>query len=247
MEKKNIYETIIAVMNDVNAISKGQVNTQQHFKYRGIDDVMNELHPAMAKNGLFVAPTVLSEERGIGKTSSGKEMASTRLKIQFTFYASDGSHIETVVIGEAQDMGDKASNKALSIGLKYALLQVLCIPTEDEKDPDARSYDCPKVRPVLKGGDSTPAEAKKISDLLQQKDPTGKNVFSREQMLNYSAMRKDKTAAEVIEIIKADLERINQSMEPPATRGQPQGFDELQNVPGDIPQDLDPGIEPEIY
>ncbi len=42
------------------------------------------------------------------------------------------------------DSGDKASNKALSIAMKYALLQVFCIPTEDAKDPDA---DSPKPLP----------------------------------------------------------------------------------------------------
>ena len=66
-------------------------------------------------------------------------MFYTRLKINFGFYAEDGSHVDAVVIGEAMDTGDKASNKALSIGLKYAMLQVFCIPTEDDKDPDAVS------------------------------------------------------------------------------------------------------------
>ena len=45
-EKKNIYETINAVMADVGAIGKEKRNQQQGFMYRGIDDVMNALNPA---------------------------------------------------------------------------------------------------------------------------------------------------------------------------------------------------------
>ncbi len=134
-----IYESIIQVMSEINAIGKFRKNQSQNFQYRGIDDIMNELHGTLAKCGVFVVPKVLEEDRTTGKTRSGGDMFYTRLKICFTFYAKDGSSVESVVIGEAMDTADKASNKALSIGLKYALLQVFCIPTEDEKDPDAQS------------------------------------------------------------------------------------------------------------
>jgi hypothetical protein len=141
MENPMIYSAIVDAMGQINAIAKGRNNSMQNFKYRGIDDVMNELHPILAKCGIFIVPTVLEEQRAEGKTSKGGVIYFTRLKIKFTFYAKDGSYFESVVIGEAMDSGDKASNKALSIGLKYALLQVFCIPTEDDKDPDSVSYD----------------------------------------------------------------------------------------------------------
>jgi hypothetical protein len=141
MENPMIYSAIVDAMGQINAIAKGRSNSMQNFKYRGIDDVMNELHPILAKCGIFIVPTVLEEQRAEGKTSKGGVIYFTRLKIKFTFYAKDGSFFESVVIGEAMDSGDKASNKALYIGLKYALLQVFCIPTEDDKDPDSVSYD----------------------------------------------------------------------------------------------------------
>lgn len=136
-----IYGAIIEAMGQINAIAKGRKNSTQGFQYRGIDDVMNELHSILAKCGIFIVPTVLDEQRTTGTTSKGGTMFYTRLKIKFTFYAKDGSSVESIVIGEAMDSGDKASNKALSIGLKYALLQVFCIPTEDDKDPDATTVD----------------------------------------------------------------------------------------------------------
>ena len=219
-----IYKKIIEVMADINAIGKDRRNQQQGFQFRGIDDVMNELHSSLAKCGVFVLPNVLEETRTTGKTARGGDMFYTRLKINFGFYAEDGSHVDAVVIGEAMDTGDKASNKALSIGLKYAMLQVFCIPTEDEKDPDAVSpqpaagtmQQPQQKKPAAKfdfepkGGETTPAEKKEIGGLLSTKYPNGGAVFSKDEAKKYSDMRKDYTAREVIETIKRDLNsRLN--------------------------------------
>ena len=54
MEKKNIYETITAVMEEIGAIGKNSKNNQQNFMYRGIDAVMNALSPAFVKHRLFI-------------------------------------------------------------------------------------------------------------------------------------------------------------------------------------------------
>ena len=219
-----IYKQICSVMQEINAIGKDRRNQTQNFQYRGIDDVMNELHSVLAKCGVFVVPQVLDEARTTGKTKSGGDMFYTRLKIKFTFYAEDGSFIESVVIGEAMDTGDKASNKALSVGLKYALLQVFCIPTEDEKDPDAQSPEpqAGSMKPAPakkapakfafepKGGETTPAEKKELGGLLSTKYPDGGAVFSKAEAKKYSDMRKDYTAREVIETIRRDLNaRLN--------------------------------------
>lgn len=220
-----IYKKIIEVMADINAIGKDRRNQQQGFQFRGIDDVMNELHSSLAKCGVFVLPKVLEETRTTGKTSRGSDMFYTRLKINFGFYAEDGSHVDAIVIGEAMDTGDKASNKALSIGLKYAMLQVFCIPTEDEKDPDAVSpqpaagtmqQQPQQKKPAAKfdfepkGGETTPAEKKELGALLSTKYQDGGVVFSKAEAKKYSDMRKDYTAREVIEIIRRDLNaRLN--------------------------------------
>ncbi len=214
-----IYSAICNVMKSISAIGKDRRNATQNFQYRGIDDVMNELHTSLAANGVFVVPEVLSEDRTTGKTRSGGDMFYTRLKIRFSFYAGDGSHVDAVVIGEAMDTADKASNKALSVGLKYAMLQVFCIPTEDEKDPDAVSPapqpGSMKKAPAKKatfnfepaGGETTPAEKKELAGLLSTKYKNGQPVFNKDEALQYSGMRKEKTARELIELIRAELEK----------------------------------------
>lgn len=39
------------------------------------------------------------------------------------------------------DSGDKATNKAMSVALKYACFQVLMIPTEEMLDPDSETHE----------------------------------------------------------------------------------------------------------
>lgn len=138
MEEKTIYKNIIACLKDIKAIGKNSKNKIQGFMYRGIDDVMNELNPILSKNNVFIVPTILESTREEKLTAKGGTLIYTLLKVKYTFYAEDGSNIECIVIGEAMDSGDKSTNKAMSIAMKYALFQVFCIPTED--DPDKDSY-----------------------------------------------------------------------------------------------------------
>lgn len=52
-----------------------------------------------------------------------------------------------------------------------------------------------------KGGETTPTKKEEIAKLLSSKDLTGKPLFSKDEMKAYGDMRKDKTAAELIDII----------------------------------------------
>lgn len=135
----NIYESITKIMEEVPAIGKNKTNEQQHFKFRGIDDVMNALQPLLSKNKVFIVPEILEQTREERTTSKGGNLIYSICKIKYKFYAEDGSSIEAITIGEGMDSGDKATNKAMAIAMKYALFQVFCIPTEEIKDPDAET------------------------------------------------------------------------------------------------------------
>lgn len=139
--KPLIFEAITAAMNDIEAIGKNKQNAIQRFYFRGIDDVYNSLHPIFAKNKIFTVPEVLDDKQEIRKTRDGGGTLTYRiLKIKYTCYAEDGSNISGIVIGEAMDSGDKSSNKAMSIGHKYFLMQLFAIPTEEIDDPDKDTF-----------------------------------------------------------------------------------------------------------
>jgi len=134
-----IYQQIPKVMRDIDAITKDQ--TGQGYKYRGIDDIYNEIHGAMAEHGVFTVPIVLSERTEDRERKGGGLLIYRILKIRYVFYAEDGSRFSSTVIGEAFDTGDKAANKSMSAAHKYALLQVFCIPTEEKKDSENDTYE----------------------------------------------------------------------------------------------------------
>ena len=138
-EKKNIFETINAVMEEIGEVGKNSRNEKQKYMYRGVDDVMNALNPAFTKHKLFMVPEVVSQKREERQTANEKNLIYSVLSVKYTFYAEDGSSIYTIVPGEGMDSGDKASNKAMSSAFKYACFQVFCIATEEMKDPDAET------------------------------------------------------------------------------------------------------------
>lgn len=134
-----IYTAINGIMEEIGVIGKTSKNQQQGFYYRGIDAVMNALQPALVKHKVFVVPEVLEHKREERVTGKGSNLIYSVLKIKYTFCAEDGSSVSATVIGEGMDSGDKASNKAMSVAFKYACFQVLCIPTEEMKDPDSET------------------------------------------------------------------------------------------------------------
>ena len=140
-ETKLIYKKMSLVMSEIGSVGKNSVNSAQGYKFRSIDSMVNALNPALVKHGVFMTPRVVSERteirevtRSNGKAGVDKHVA---LLVEFEFYAEDGS---SVVVGpiasEGLDSGDKATNKALSAALKYALIQTFCVPTEDMVDAD---------------------------------------------------------------------------------------------------------------
>ena len=139
-EKAMIYELIGKAIGKIGAIGKDQMNLQQKFKYRGIDQVYNALNPVLSDLGIFFVPEVLDLKREERETKSGTLLTYTILTMKYTVYAPDGSNVCMTVVGEGMDSGDKGCNKAMSVAMKYAMFQLLCIPTEELKDPDADVY-----------------------------------------------------------------------------------------------------------
>lgn len=141
MSEELIYKAIPAIMAEIGAIGKTGENQAQHYKFRGIDEVYNQLQPLLVKHGVFTAPMVLEDRHEERQSGKGNTLIYRVFKMKYTFYAADGSSIDTVVIGEGMDSGDKASNKAMAVAHKYALLQMFAVPTDEPKDPEVDSPD----------------------------------------------------------------------------------------------------------
>lgn len=131
-----IHAALCACMAEVEAVGKTRKNKEQGYAYRGIDDLYNSLHPLFARHRLFVTCDTLELQRAERTTARGTTLYLVYGRYRVTFHAEDGSSVAVECAGEAMDSGDKATNKASSAALKYALMQTLLIPTEDAKDSE---------------------------------------------------------------------------------------------------------------
>ena len=196
----NIYQSITKIMEEVPSIGKTQRNKIQGFMYRGIDDVMNALQPLLAKNKVFIVPEILEQTREERTTSQGGNLIYSICKIKYKFYAEDGSSVEAITIGEGMDSGDKATNKAMAIAMKYALFQVFCIPTDEMKDPDSETPEQSTKKSSVTDNKISEADAKKVEAMMKE---MGWNV---EELLqkNYKISKTtDLTASQYVKILEA--------------------------------------------
>jgi hypothetical protein len=139
----SVYKAIAAVQGELakDGISKDRTNDQQHYKFRGIDDVYGALAPLLSKHGLCFLPRVLSRSCDERETQKGGTLFSVVVECEFDLVAAeDGSKHTIRTIGEAMDSGDKATNKAMSAAYKYAAFQAFCIPCEGE-DADSQTHE----------------------------------------------------------------------------------------------------------
>jgi hypothetical protein len=117
----------------------------QNYKFRGIDDMYNALNEHLATEGVFITSKVIDVKREERQSQKGGTLLYSILTMEFEFFAEDGSSVKSTTIGEAMDSGDKSMNKAMSTAYKYALMQIFCIPTEDEKDTEYQTHEVAKI------------------------------------------------------------------------------------------------------
>lgn len=136
----SVIEALVMVMRDVTHVGKEGFNEQQRYRFRGIDGVMNAVGPALRKAGVVVIPILDTAEHRDVQTSTGKSSRETTVTVTYRFHGPHGDYIDTRVPGESMDFGDKGTPKAMSVAFRTALLQVLCLPT-DEPDSDDQTYE----------------------------------------------------------------------------------------------------------
>jgi len=149
-----IQTALLGAMRDICKIGIGKTKTADagaaKYRFRGIDDAMNEMSPILVNNGITVTPRysdLIVQERA---KDGGKFTRFVTVKGSFTFAAEDGSNVTAEAYGEAMDAGDKATIKAQSVAFRTVLFQQFIVPvmamdTElddyEEGDPEAKILD----------------------------------------------------------------------------------------------------------
>lgn len=122
-----------AVMDDVRELGKG--NRAHNFNFRGVDDVMNLFGPIFRKHKVFVTTNVRDLRTDTAQSQQGKLTQIVRVIVEYTVVGPAGDTFVGSSAGEANDVGDKATAKAMSVAFRTFMLQTACLPTQDT-DPD---------------------------------------------------------------------------------------------------------------
>ncbi|MFI6653268.1 ERF family protein [Streptomyces sp. NPDC050529] len=137
----SIHQLMALVMRDVRDVGKNGFNDHQKYKFRGVDDFIGALAQPLRDHGVFMMTEILDFQ-----TSVRGKMNAVHLRVAFHFYGPAGDKVTATTLGEASDTADKASNKAMSAALKYALMQTFMIPVDagslddgDRDHPEAQS------------------------------------------------------------------------------------------------------------
>jgi hypothetical protein len=136
------------VAADIRAVGKDQRNETQNYRFRGIDDLLNAVHEPLARHGVSILPTVVERIADERTTRNGAVMTVVVLTMDFTFVGPAGDTLVVRTIGEAHDTADKATNKAMSAAMKYALILTFTVPTADMDDADRTTAERPAVPPA---------------------------------------------------------------------------------------------------
>lgn len=147
---KSLAEAVCRVMEQVSYVQKDkQMQGGGSYKYVSVEAVIDKLRPEMIRQQLVLLPAAvepLTIESFEGK-NGGRQ---NRTQVKYTFkllHAPSGQWESVVVIGEAIDVGDKSSNKAMTAARKYALVMAFNIETGTDPD-DTPSHTQERAAPV---------------------------------------------------------------------------------------------------
>lgn len=122
-----VQQALAAVVSAMPAIGKTEENREQGYKFRGIESMTAAAGPLLGKHGVVIVPQVrerIYEER---TTRNNRPMYVVHLRVRFRIYGPAGDYVTAEAWGEGTDMGDKATNKAMTGAFKYMLGQLLVI------------------------------------------------------------------------------------------------------------------------
>lgn len=193
-EAKSVQEAILAVMQEVSSVQKdGKISSGGGYKFASETAFIEALRPAMVKHYLFIYPSGIAALNDDTYTTSGGSTMNSRIgRFRFSMcHAPSDTSIDIEVLGEGADIGDKASNKAMTAALKYALRQTFLISTGD--DPD-----------------NTPSETQQRAAKKEQTIEDlcvghryAENVFAAKKMLEKFEQRGQATTGEILGWAKA--------------------------------------------
>jgi len=165
----SVYQAIAKVQSELakTGISKERKASGggANYNFRGIDDVYANLAPLLSEHGLCIIPRMISRECAERRSRYGAALFYVTVHAEFDFVSAvDGSKHTAATFGEAMDISDKATNKAMSAAYKYAAFMTFCIPVDGDNDTENAHHEVAPSHPAR----IDDAQYAELSTLLQQ-------------------------------------------------------------------------------
>lgn len=127
-----VLKALNAASLEIGPVNKSGKAAQQMggYAFRTIDDVVNACSGPMNRNGLIIIPAMTETKSEPWNDKWRKEYVRYRFRIMHV----SGEFIETEIVAQALDQGDKAVGKATSYALKELLTRMFLIPTGDDTE-----------------------------------------------------------------------------------------------------------------
>lgn len=141
MSELNIYQRINKVMQQIKYVQKDSSISGVGANYKAVshDQVVSVLRESMVDNGIMVFPVQTSGEFLIKRDLSAippvkMGLYSGSYDINFVNIDNGEDKVTVSVQAHASDNGDKATGKALSYGVKSAMLKVFSLETGENDE-----------------------------------------------------------------------------------------------------------------
>jgi ERF superfamily len=134
-EQLTLRRKLGEVRRRIGYIQKRGYNERENYNYVAAADIAGTIGDILAELGVVVIPRL--ESISYEPHAPGRLERVARVIMSYAFTDEDsGDEITAKVAGEGLDIGDKASYKAMTGALKYALLQSFLLATGDDPEDE---------------------------------------------------------------------------------------------------------------
>lgn len=138
-----VHKAILSIQKailEIGGIPKLDSNDKQHYKFRSIELLQAVITPLMVKYDLTCIASV--ERSSLVQFLNNKKETQFKAMVQVRYIFTstiDSSVLEVVMMGEANDSGDKGILKATTCAQKNLYNQIFAIPTSDQESALSRN------------------------------------------------------------------------------------------------------------
>ncbi len=180
--KKTLAAKILTIMEGAKYLQKKGWNDAQKYKFAQEADFIELVKPLMEAERVIAIPQFTSVKetdhvKGEGATAKHSYRSTVQLNLVLVNVDDPKEMLTVATVGNGWDQQDKASYKAMTGAMKYALAKTFLIPTGDDPEiepekpkKEEKEAEKPKAPPPFD-------EAKFKTALAKQKERLGEEGF----------------------------------------------------------------------